>query len=82
MAVTEWQPSKQQQRFIRDYSKAIESGDAALFAGAGLSRPAGFVDWKGLLKGIAADLELNVDKESDLVAVAQYHLNTKKIERY
>jgi Sir2- and TIR-associating SLOG family/SIR2-like domain len=78
MASTDWRPSQHQQRFIREYSKAIESWDAALFAGAGLSRPAGFVDWKGLLKEITEDLGLDIDKESDLIAVAQYHLNTRQ----
>ncbi len=32
------------EEFYENYEKALASGDAALFAGAGLSRPAGFVD--------------------------------------
>jgi len=32
--------------FIRTYSKAILDSDAAIFVGAGLSQPAGFVNWK------------------------------------
>jgi hypothetical protein len=78
MPSTQWRPSAEQKSFIRSYSKAVEAGDAGVFAGAGLSRPAGFVDWKGLLKEIALDLGLDIDKESDLIAVAQYHLNTKQ----
>lgn len=35
------------QEFIETYVKAIREGDAAVFAGAGLSRPSGLVDWKG-----------------------------------
>ncbi len=35
----------------------------------------GFVDWKGLLRDVADELGLDVDTESDLVAVAQYHVN-------
>lgn len=61
--------------FIRTYVRAIHDSNAAIFAGAGLSRPAGFVDWKELLREIADDLELDVDKEYDLIALAQYHVN-------
>lgn len=46
-----------------------------MFVGAGLSRSAGYVDWNGLLSDIASDLNLDVTKETDLVAVAQYHYN-------
>jgi hypothetical protein len=67
--------TSEQRTFIRSYSKRLESGDAALFAGAGLSRAAGFFDWKGLLQEIAEDLGLDVNREPDLVALAQYHLN-------
>jgi hypothetical protein len=55
----------------------LRDGDAALFVGAGISRAAGFVDWKQLLKEIAEDLELNIDRESDLVALAQFHVNQR-----
>lgn len=61
--------------FIRDFSKELREQNAAIFAGAGLSIPSGVVDWKGLLREIAEDLELDVDKEPDLVRVAQYHVN-------
>jgi NAD-dependent SIR2 family protein deacetylase len=37
-------------RFIDDYLAEIEAGNAAIFAGAGLSIPAGFVDWRDLLR--------------------------------
>lgn len=76
--MTPWTPTSEQRGFIRRYAQALDSGDAALFAGAGLSRAAGYVDWKGLLKDIAHDLKLDIDREADLIAVAQYHLNSKK----
>lgn len=66
-----------QDTFLDVFEKALDNGNAALFAGAGLSRASGFVDWKGLLRGIAHDLGLDVDQESDLVALAQYHVNSK-----
>ncbi len=55
--------------------KELSNHNLAIFAGAGLSRGCGFVDWKGLLRDIADELNLSIDKESDLVAVAQYHCN-------
>ena len=64
---------------IRKYVKAIQEGNAAVFAGAGLSRPSGFVDWKGLLRPLAADIDLDVDKEHDLLSVAQFYRNKKGI---
>lgn len=73
-----WTMTSEQRRFIQRYAQALNSGDVALFAGAGLSRSAGFVDWKGLLRDIADDLKLDVDRETDLIAVAQYHFNSKK----
>ncbi|SDO02301.1 SIR2-like domain-containing protein [Psychrobacillus sp. OK028] len=61
--------------FLRTYVKAIHDSNAAIFAGAGLSRPAGYVDWKELLRGIAEDIQLDIDQEVDLIALAQYHVN-------
>lgn len=77
--------------FLRDYSKKIADGTAAIFAGAGLSRSAGFVDWRELLREVADDLGLQIDREHDLIAVAQYHetqrgtrakLNEKILEEF
>ena len=64
--------------FYERYVKSLIEGKAALFAGAGLSREGGCVDWKGLMKDIAADLGLDVDVEADLIAVAQYHYNKRR----
>lgn len=61
--------------FITKYLEAIDDNNAAVFAGAGLSIPAGYVNWKGLLKDIADELGLQIDKEDDLIALAQYHVN-------
>lgn len=35
--------------FIKNYLSALNNGDAAIFAGAGLSAPSGCVNWKQLL---------------------------------
>lgn len=64
---------------IKNLVKELQADNLAIFAGAGLSKPAGYVDWKNLLKEVAEELELDIDKESDLVALAQYHVNSKEI---
>ena len=63
------------QGFINAFADELASGTAAIFAGAGLSAPAGYVNWAELLRGLASELGLDVDRESNLVALAQYHLN-------
>lgn len=68
-------------RFVKEFSEEISAGNAAIFAGAGLSVPAGFVNWRDLLRDIAEELELDIDKEHDLVSVAQYHLNRNAQQR-
>ena len=69
-------------RFIDEYFKELEAGNAAVFAGAGLSVPAGYVDWRELLRPLAEELGLNIDLESDLVAVAQFHVNENGNNRH
>lgn len=67
-----------QKAFINAFVTEITNGDAAVFAGAGLSAPLGFVNWKNLLRDLAEELNLDIDKEVDLVSVAQYHFNRFK----
>lgn len=62
-------------KFLKDFSEAVIEGHAAVFAGAGFSASAGFVDWKGLIRDLAGEIGLNVDKEYDLVSLAQYYEN-------
>jgi hypothetical protein len=63
--------------FINNYVQALHDHNAAIFAGAGLSIPAGMVNWKELLRDIAEDIGLNVDKEEDLITLAQFHVNER-----
>lgn len=70
--------TKEQKNFITDFVVEIKNGDAAIFAGAGLSVSAGFVNWKGLLKDLAEELGLDIEKEHDLIGVAQYYFNRHK----
>jgi hypothetical protein len=62
-------------QFLREFTKELHNKNAAVLAGAGLSMSAGFVDWKGLLSEIIQDLDLDPEKEHDLVTVAQYSVN-------
>lgn len=61
--------------FIKDFVKDLDEGTASIFAGAGLSVPAGFVNWTDLMAEIAHDLGLDIKKEKDLVSLAQFHVN-------
>src|SRR5262245_46669731 len=70
------------QRLINGYLSAIHDGAAAFFIGAGISRESGFVDWKGFLKECADEIGLDLTIERDLVAVAQYYLNSLSGERW
>jgi len=71
----------QKEVFIKNYLKALNNGDAAIFAGAGLSASSGCVNWRQLLREIAEELELDIEKESDLVAIAQYYYNKNGCNR-
>lgn len=62
-------------KLIKEYTKAIEEGRAGIFAGAGLSIGSGYVDWKELMRPFADELNLEIDKENDYLAVAQYYRN-------
>lgn len=64
--------------FIKNYTKAVQSGNAAIFAGAGFSKSAGFVDWATLLKEVAEELELDSNRElGSLPELAQFYYNEK-----
>ena len=63
--------------FINTYSQALLDRNAAVLIGAGLSIPAGLLNWKDLMRSIASDIGLDVEKETDLVALAQYHMNER-----
>lgn len=63
--------------FIRRYVRDLNEGVAAVFAGAGLSRDSGFVNWPELMREVAEEVGLSVDKEHDLVTLAQFHVNER-----
>lgn len=63
--------------FIKDYVADLAEGNVGIFAGAGLSKAAGFVDWPELLSDIAEELGLKSHIEHDLISLAQYHVNER-----
>jgi len=69
---------KEIESFIRDFVKDLTERNVAIFAGAGMSVAAGFVNWSELLREIADELGLSVDKEHDLISIAQYHVNENR----
>ncbi|MDF3983070.1 SIR2 family protein [Luteibacter sp. PPL201] len=67
--------------FIDDYVRQLVAGTAAVFAGAGLSRDAGFVNWVELLDKSAREIGLAGAGGHDLVALAQYYVNQVSRDR-
>lgn len=63
---------------VREYTRAIWEGTAAIFAGAGTSRDSGFVNWKELLSPMAEEIKLDIEKENDYLAVAQYYKDASR----
>jgi len=71
-------PSNEIEAFIKSFVRDLHSDSAAIFAGAGMSKRAGYVDWKELLSDIADELGLNIKTEHDLISVAQFHVNKRR----
>jgi hypothetical protein len=67
--------NREKESFLKHIAKELEEENVAIFAGAGMSAEVGFVNWAELLRPIAEELGLDVDKEHDLVTLAQYHCN-------
>ncbi len=70
------------ERLISEYLKALSNSEAAIFAGSGLSVDSGIVDWGRLLQPIAEDLGLNIERERDMVGLAQYYVNSQRGNRH
>jgi NAD-dependent SIR2 family protein deacetylase len=70
------------EEFVSKYLVELREDNAAVFVGAGMSKSAGFVDWIGLLSPIAKGLGLDAKKESNLIALTQYHINANAANRY
>lgn len=71
----------EKETFVSDIVEELSNENVAIFAGAGLSVSAGFVNWAELLEPIARELGLDTRKEPDLVSLAQYHYNANSANR-
>ncbi|WP_285413661.1 SIR2 family protein [Variovorax sp. efr-133-TYG-130] len=69
--------SREIEAFIKVFVKDLEENNVALFAGAGMSKSCGYVDWPELLRDIAAEIGLRVEMEHDLISLAQFHVNER-----
>jgi hypothetical protein len=63
--------------FIKIFVKDLSENNVAIFAGAGMSKEAGYVDWYELLDDIAEEIGLKIKTENDLISLAQYHVNER-----
>jgi hypothetical protein len=61
--------------FLREFMPKIESNEAAFFIGAGFSQSVGYANWKELLRDLAKEINLDVERETDLISLAQYYEN-------
>ena len=64
--------------FIKNFVKDLSENNVAIFAGAGMSKASGYVNWSELLSDIAKEVGLDVNKEHDLISLAQYHANDNR----
>ena len=68
-------PEHQIEAFVKEFVKDLENDAVAVFAGAGMSKSSGYVDWPELLSDIAAELGLKIEREHDLISLAQFMSN-------
>lgn len=76
--IQKMQSNRDIESFIKEFVKDLAENNVAVFAGAGMSKSAGYVNWADLLRDIATELGLSVDKEQDLISIAQYHVNENR----
>lgn len=66
---------------MKNLLEEIKRNNLIVFAGAGLSKGAGYPDWKELASDIVEELGLDVKKETDMIALVQYAYNSKRKNR-
>lgn len=63
--------------FIKKIAEEVSDGNLAIFAGAGLSIDSGGVSWNKLLAEAAEEIGLDIEKETDLISLTQFYINSK-----
>lgn len=66
------------EELVRELSNAINNSELAAFIGAGMSKTAGYKLWRDMLKEPAKKINLKINKEHDLLSLAQYYSNVSK----
>jgi hypothetical protein len=61
--------------FLDFFADQAINNEASLFLGSGVSSESGYLSWGALFKPLAEELEIELDKNSDLYSVAQYYAN-------
>ena len=64
--------------FIKEFVEKLKCEKASLFIGSGISRNAGYANWKDILRECAEEIGLNVDKEQDLITLAEFYVKGKQ----
>lgn len=64
--------------FIKEFSEKLKCEKASLFIGSGISRKAGYANWKDILRECAEEIGLNVDKENDLITLAEFYVKDRQ----
>ena len=55
--------------------QALLSNKLCVYIGSGFSIPCGLPDWKELMRPLAKSINLDIDKETEYMQVAQYYVN-------
>jgi hypothetical protein len=58
--------------FISEFVNELQGSNLSIFLGAGMSFETGLPSWKNLLKTLAGQININIDKAQDYYQIAQY----------
>ena len=68
-------PSKSDDERLEYLAWELVAGNLSIFVGSGLSVGAGLPSWRDLVSPMAKELDIGISDTSDLLAIAQYHVN-------
>ncbi|MEB0222892.1 SIR2 family protein [Pseudomonas sp. 10S4] len=67
--------------FLKEFPKALNDGNGAVFVGAGVSMAAGYPSWAKLLREIGQELGVDSTDVQDLTALAQWSIQDNDASR-
>ncbi len=62
--------------FVNEVSNQINNNNCELFVGSGISKGSGLPTWEELLKPLAQNIDIDINKNDDLPLIAQYIVNS------